>query len=211
MWKRRTQPARRASRVETGCLRPEQGSGGTAAAGSAWTLGHHCGSPALTPQADGLEALPGSSNLARPLPRLRSVSQGPAPLWAQLALKVLALRDSQWGWWHRRAPQAWGSGRAKPTQQVGWELGGPPSIPAPDPCRMRVIFLALRTAWGKGQRVRALLSPAVGSGHCVALNFCSASFSGAQDVAPRLQGDTHMSRGGKGLAQSKWSINAGRG
>ena len=164
------------------------------------------------PPADRLEALPGFSNLARPCPRLRSVSQGPVPLWAQLALKVLALRDSQWGRWHWRAPQAWGSGRAKPTQQVGWEPGGPRSIPAPHPCRTMVtLFLALRTAWGNGQRVRALLSPAVGSGHCVALNLCSASFSGARDLAPRLQGDTHMSRGGKGLAQSKWSISAGRG
>lgn len=55
--------------------------------------------------------------------------------------------------WHRRAPQAWGAGRTKPTQQVGRELGGPPPIPAPHPCKTTVtLFLALRTAWGDGQR-----------------------------------------------------------
>lgn len=59
--------------------------------------------------------------------------KGPHPLWPEQTPKVPAHRESQWGRRHQLAPRAWGADRAKPTQQVGRELGGPRSIPAPHP------------------------------------------------------------------------------
>lgn len=82
------------------------------------------------------------------------------------ALEVRTRRDSQWGRWQELAisPGVWGEGKAKPTQQVGLELGGPHSIPAPNLCRMWVtLFLALRTAWGNGERVQSSAVPGRGA------------------------------------------------
>ena len=57
----------------------------------------------------------------------------------------------------------WGSGRAKPTQQVGQELGGPGPVPVPHPYRMSVtLFLAWRIGLGPWTDVSALPSPAWG-------------------------------------------------
>lgn len=107
---------------------------------------------------------------------------------------------SGWGGCSLRAPEAWGASRAKPTQQVRQELGGPCSIPAPHPCRPRVtLFQALRTAWGDKQR-----------GQCSALPSCVARplpgsgllpFSGGvyQNMVLKLQGAVERAKEEKGL------------
>lgn len=94
--------------------------------------------------------------------------------------------------WRRRAPRAWGAGRAKPTQQVGRELGGPPPIPAPHPCEPTVtLFLALRTAWGDGQRGQS--SPV------------TTRLSTGMRWSPQSTVTLHRAKGGKGAAQSECS------
>lgn len=96
------------------------------------------------------------------------------------------------------------------TNPAGWAGTGWASFtPAPHPYRTRVtLFLALRKAWGNGQKGQSSAVTCMGPGYCTALHLSSAHARGDQSVFLRARGDLQMSEGWKGLAENKCSVNA---
>lgn len=96
------------------------------------------------------------------------------------------------------------------TNPAGWAGTGWASfIPAPHPYRIRVtLFLALRTAWVNGQKGQSSAVTYMGPGYRTALHLSSARTRGDQSVFLRAHGDLRKSKGWKGSAENKCSVNA---
>lgn len=69
-------------------------------------------------------------------------------------------------------------------------------------------MLALRTAWVNGQKGQSSAVTCMGPGYRTALHLSSARTRGDQSVFLRAHGDLRMSKGWKGLAENKSSVNA---
>lgn len=95
------------------------------------------------------------------------------------------------------------------TNPAGWAGTGWASfIAAPHPYRTRVtLFLALRKAWGNGQKGQSSAVTCMGPGYCRALRQSSAHARGDQSVLLRAHGDLQMSKGWKGSTENKSSVN----